>query len=423
MKLPLVVIAPAVLGVITVGYIFGNPVRSSSGEQAPATVGTATATAPPATSTPSAPSTDPLGSRLSGKLTYRTADELVTVQFPAGDEVTHVPVPPANEEVSADGEWRARSDCTEHGCSFQLTGADGAPRTFDAGAGAELRWSPTGHALAVKAYLGPGGSDLEVIEDPGADEPRVIAGSDMPRAVRARQVGGFAWTADGDGLIAAIGDAGGGVLVKLGLEGEEDSLAKLSGLPPFLYASPDGGRYAYTVDHPLGWRLYVYDAAGRSVIFSGAMGSDGPGGTPVSTRPDVKSPMYIAWSPDGTKLAFGGGFEPPYVMTTVDVASGVAVKTHFAEGYPGEIKWSPDGSRMAVSTYSPDRSRHEVYIVAPASGVARHVFSGCLIVWSPDGRFLASHVEKQPGVWVIDADTGERAQVTSGAASAVRWQP
>jgi Tol biopolymer transport system component len=137
------------------------------------------------------------------------------------------------------------------------------------------------------------------------------------------------------------------------------------------------------------------------------MGSDPAGTAPPVVTPAVKGPMYVAWSPDGTRLAFGGGIEAPYTMTIVDLVSGAAAWTQFAEGYPGEIKWSPDGTQVAVSTYDADRTRHEVYIVDPATGASRHVSSGCVIVWSPDGRFLAQHIEREPGLAIVDIATGE----------------
>ena len=106
----------------------------------------------------------------------------------------------------------------------------------------------------------------------------------------------------------------------------------------------------------------------------------------------------------------------------MDVASRSHRTTDFAEGYPGEIKWRPDGGELAVSTYDPQRTRHEVYIVEPATGVARHLIPGCIIVWSPDGRFMAVHKDHEHGIVVADVATGAYGFVTHEHADAVRWE-
>jgi dipeptidyl aminopeptidase/acylaminoacyl peptidase len=81
----------------------------------------------------------------------------------------------------------------------------------------------------------------------------------------------------------------------------------------------------------------------------------------------------------------------------------------FEEGYAGELAWSPDGTQLAISTYSLDRTQHEVYVMDISAGSApRHLLDGCKIVWSPDGQFVA--VKREPhdatGVAAIRVETG-----------------
>jgi Tol biopolymer transport system component len=238
-------------------------------------------------------------------------------------------------------------------------------------------------------------------------------------------ISAFTWTGDGTAIIAARGDGNGYALVEIdATSGKERVLAKLDQLPNYLYPSPDHSNVAFTDDSADGWHLFLFDSRAPGEIRDlGPMGSDGPDGKPIAQSvPDVKTPMYIAWSPDGRKLAFGGGLDPPYVMTLVDITSGDVRKTEFSDGYPGEIKWSPDGTLIAVSTYNIPRTHHESYVVDPATGAARDVMSGCVIVWSPDSRFLAVHGEKEPGVAIADVDTLERVQLTHAAADMpVEW--
>jgi dipeptidyl aminopeptidase/acylaminoacyl peptidase len=82
----------------------------------------------------------------------------------------------------------------------------------------------------------------------------------------------------------------------------------------------------------------------------------------------------------------------------------------FEEGYAGELAWSPDGKHLAISTYSPDRTQHEIYMMNLIDGPSapRHLLDGCKIAWSPDGQFIA--VKREPhdatGVSAIRVDSG-----------------
>jgi Tol biopolymer transport system component len=202
-------------------------------------------------------------------------------------------------------------------------------------------------------------------------------------------------------------------------------VAAVDEVPIYWYRSPDGLRYAFTTSASgEGWHMQLYDRETRAVIDLGPMGSDGPDGVPIEARPDQKSAIDVQWSWDGRWLAFGGGLEPPYTMTVVNVDTRAKATATFSEGYAGEILWSPDRMRLAVSTYDPERTRHEIYIVDPATGAARYLASGCHIVWSPDGRFLAYRGEATQGIGIVDVESGAVGHVTSGAADfPMSWEP
>jgi hypothetical protein len=230
-----------------------------------------------------------------------------------------------------------------------------------------------------------------------------------------------------DSSIVAIAWAGERLLVSgvfggrsglrwLALDGTLATIDGVPGAPPYLYPSPDGTRFLFTQAAAAGWQLWMLDARTDVVTSLGNMGSD-PAGTapPAESSPEntgKSGPMYISWSPDGTQVAFGGGFEPPFMMTTVQLADGARAVTRLPNGYPGEIRWSSDSARIAVSTYDIERTHHETWVVDPTTGAGRHVMDGCVIVWSPGGRFLAVHGEDVAGITIINADTGERGQLT-----------
>jgi Tol biopolymer transport system component len=232
----------------------------------------------------------------------------------------------------------------------------------------------------------------------------------------------FVWQ-DAGHLVAGQNEGGPAHFLRVGLDGSQADFATADAPADYFYPSPDGSVVAFTQDGSEGWRLYTLDLASAALTDYGNMGSDPVGTQTPEEFAEVKGPMYISWSPDGTRLAFGGGVEPPYTMRTVDLTTGNVALSRFAEGYPGEIKWSADGTVLAVSTYDVDRTRHEVYVVDPETGEGRHLMDGCLLVWSPDGRFLAAHAERLPGIAIVDVASGAHGHLTHDRADIpVAWE-
>jgi hypothetical protein len=365
---------------------------------------------PPPTATPQPPESLPDG--LTGRLTYHSGGDVVTVEFPALDR-TVVPQPEQSwtGEPSADGEWLLYFGCAEDNC-VNLYQKHGATSVFHAAMYAH-EWSPAGHTLAMITTL-PGeylyGQRLEVVEDPAAPQPRVLFEFEHGAA----GITALRWT-DRDSIVFAHEQHGIVELREIALDGSMRTLASGLAPVPYIFASPHRDVLAFTQQSPDGWRLMSLDLHDATTLRDlGNMGSDPTGTTPPEQAPpnSGKGPMYVEWSPDGTRLAFGGGTQPPYTMTVVDLTTGAAAQTEFPSGYPGEIRWSPDGALVAVSTYDIERTHHETWVVDPANGAGRHLMDGCVIVWSPDGRFLAVHGEDRPGIAVVDVTSGARGQLT-----------
>lgn len=393
-------IIPAALLAATAAYIAISPASPSVGE-----VGDET---PEAAATPTAAPDDRLPDGVSGLLSYSSKGQYVTVRFPnmpdAPDavELSRVSDGPEKGDVwSADGAWRLHGGFDQYQTyAYTMVAEDGRAVTPPQGEG--YAWAPGGHRYAVKLYSGT--EQSIIVGDPETGVVQEVASQSG--------IFGFAWDANGEAIIAATADERGWNLTSFALDGTRSTLVELQALPGYLYRPPAGDRYAFTASGDNGWRMMLYEGAAGTVRDLGPMGSDGPDGQPVTVPPDQKGPLYIAWSPDGSKLAFGGGIEPPYLMRIVDVGSGMVQTTEFAEGYPGEIFWTNDGARIGVSTYDKERKRHEVYVVDPATGVARHVTSGCIILWSPDGRFIAVHGAGEPGIAIADVETLESGRLT-----------
>ncbi|MEX2159402.1 MAG: hypothetical protein WEB04_08370 [Dehalococcoidia bacterium] len=421
------VIGLALIIALGAAGVLGSTLVLSQGAT-PATTPTREATAVPTSGPTAAPTSalpplPGLPDGVSGRLTYFSQGELVTVQLPEGIEVAREPVADMNgSATSPDGSWTATPNCGATACDLVLSGplAAGATLHID-GLVDGIEWSADGGALAyvTMAFDSTGviaRRDLFIIETDAFDEPRMLL------SVPGNVLLPFVWSADGN-LVVASNDGAETRIERIDVNGEAETIATAEAQVYYFYPSPDRSTVAYTQDSDEGWRLLALDLDSGDVTDYGNMGSDPAGTAPPVVTPTVKGPMYVAWSPDGTRLAFGGGNEAPYTMTIVDLQSGAPARTAFEEGYPGEIKWSPDGRQVAVSTYDAERTRHEVYIVDPATGVARHVSSGCVIVWSPDGRFLAQHIDKEPGVGIVDVATGQYGHLTNERYDTpLRWE-
>jgi Tol biopolymer transport system component len=419
-------IVPPLLVACVAAYSLAVPSHRSAGQAPEPTRGAASPTAT-ATPTASVTATIPtpvaavgLPQGLAGQLTYRADREFVTVAFPSASAIQHGPVPPIDGAIpSADGLWSATTDCPST-CHVLLKRSDGTERVLDVPYVAAFHWSPEGHHLAFTTSASgnhPTAYNLMLIDDLERGEPRSLYttrnGWEHP----------FEWLPAGD-LLIADNSSSDARLERVATDGHATTIATMPTTVWYLYASPDRTAVAFTQDSPHGWQLWTVAAATGEVRNVGNMGSDPAGLAPPVENPTVKGPMYIAWSPDGTKVAFGGGYEPPYIMTIANLTSGAKHRTQFPDGYPGEIKWSPDGSRLAVSSYNLPRTHHESYVVDPDTGVARDILSGCVIVWSPDSRFLAIHGEREPGVAIADVATLEHAQLTHTAGDTpLSWVP
>jgi Tol biopolymer transport system component len=413
---------PGVLLALVVGYVALNPAGAAVepvATETPLPSPTRTETAP-LTNTPPPTATPFPGelqlSGLSGTLTYQSTS-LVSVEFPSGAWVEPPALDDHDSSASDGAEWRYETSCRDDNtsCVISFRARDGRQavlkQTYDA---PSMRWRPGTRTLAISSTIWPA-ARITIVDDASDPRPRVAydAGSGTILA--------FEWY--GERLLIAHSDGIGTEIRVAQAGGVSRTVATVATAVSHFHASPDTHTFAFTASDPAGWRLYTIDAYTDAVTDRGAMGSDGPDGVPVPEPPDGgKGAMYISWSPDGSRLAFGGGSEPPYIMTVVDLATGGVARTEFPSGYPGEMRWSPDGTQLAVSTYDVERTHHETWVVDPATGAGTHLMDGCIIVWSPDSRFLAVHGEDVPGIAIINTITGARMQLTANRDDApLRW--
>ncbi len=179
------------------------------------------------------------------------------------------------------------------------------------------------------------------------------------------------------------GSGGVSQVFRIGVDGERLRLLSPAGEYAYGVAwSPDGSRIAYT----------TFDLA--AVVRVVVARSDGTGARVLAAFQGQREPpaTFLSWSPDGKELAYVGWTGD---LNAVQVeASGTRV---IAQGAT-QPAWSRDGRRIAhVGT---DGIR-----VTDASGADAHVIAnGAFPAWSPDGRRLAYQSRTGVGVHVINVD-------------------
>ena len=138
----------------------------------------------------------------------------------------------------------------------------------------------------------------------------------------------------------------------------------------------------------------------------------------------------VAWSPDDSRIVAGGGMEVE--LQVRDAASGTVLDSLGRTGPVSHIAWSPDGTRIAYTGHKGDRPYGALYVWDRTSqgrpdSLAESSW-GLDASWSPDGRFLVSTVDSV--VWILDpADGKVLASLTTerdfvgGFLGHVAWSP
>jgi Tol biopolymer transport system component len=153
------------------------------------------------------------------------------------------------------------------------------------------------------------------------------------------------------------------------------------------------------------------------------------------SKPDSSGATYPVWSPDGTQLMFAppkvGGTSNWNVSLVNADGSGERPIAPLQDEYTGPFAWSPDGTRIAFGDL------HEVdgpmmWLVDVASGDIRPLRAGSRPRWLADGRRISftHHIEGGdlsnpaalvPAMFIMDVDSGD--VVEFARASDAVWSP
>ncbi|NJN98516.1 MAG: hypothetical protein HC875_32720 [Anaerolineales bacterium] len=142
-----------------------------------------------------------------------------------------------------------------------------------------------------------------------------------------------------------------------------------------------------------------------------------------------------AWSPDGTMLAFsgqsgiselGGIYGQGSGVWLVDVVNTQARNPRqlVAQDHVNNIAWSPDGTRLAFEVAAPGLHR-EIRVVNAGDGQEVGRFPGEQPAWYPDSRRLIIKIcAPDCGLWQVNLQGGGGQQITSGDTDSYPiWSP
>ncbi len=139
----------------------------------------------------------------------------------------------------------------------------------------------------------------------------------------------------------------------------------------------------------------------------------------------------LAWSPDGSRIAFGLGWSGTYTgdgeLGTVNVNTRAASLFCYGPNWDREsMSWSPDGTRLAIS-YGNHSEPYTVSIV-PVGGSKESIVAGDAYIgkvsYRPDGSsILTDESSFGSNLALLNPSTGKKMSVVSGESGTATWSP
>jgi len=252
--------------------------------------------------------------------------------------------------------------------------------------------------------MNPNGSDVRQLTSFGSNEATV----------------GMGWSPDGSQLVfaRALADVSASQIWIMNADGSNQRQL-LNDAPLFddePSFSPDGSQVIF--------QRCILPALSPCVVYR--IQADGSGLTALTHYSENTDELDLtpAYSPDGKKIAFFGGFRDGvlsaiYLMT----AAGSNVHPLTAPVLEAFIPdWSPDGTRIAFSTrvfYPPNSINPQLWVInADGTGLTQLTFPGAsaadvFVSWSPQGNAIVFERDNATGaaIYVLNVDgtgTGEK---------------
>ncbi len=284
-------------------------------------------------------------------------------------------------------------------------------------------WSADGRWVAYERYpLDSAGGEIELWVVSASQAPRLVATGGAPDLFATLGLAGVVWSPTGAEL-AAIDSA---TLITIDpVTGETSDLGSIDGawgrntlFSPDPAWSPNGTHIAIGAR---GGALYSVDVrSGERSLLARLPGADfGEGGESL-------------WSPDGAHIAVVNHLEHGGWRLSMMNTDGSSVRLLVEDVHdmgPAGVAWSPDGTRLAYADYQESDGSVRIWVVpmdgsAPAEigslGASCHFAYKCDLTWSPDGSRIAFTDETAVGVpeagqgndlyYAIDADGSGEAE-------------
>lgn len=250
-----------------------------------------------------------------------------------------------------------------------------------------LVWSPAGDEMAI----------VENFEQvyrlrPGDSDPRPVFSSTCPRPINLD----VQWQGDRDALVikqrCESANAAGESRWQVFLAQAEGTVTPLESLPSPLtsdvFLAPDGQQIAYVANQ----HIYLANL-------------DGTPPRQLTEQPAIYSAAGspLAWSPDGSQIAYYEGSYPFQRIGVIDVATGVGrllTPEPSFQIYRSRLVWSPNGRYLAFyQPVNPPHSNQEVVAMVEVATGERQVLTRpgfySALSWSPDSQHLALAMGEQ----------------------------
>jgi Tol biopolymer transport system component len=171
---------------------------------------------------------------------------------------------------------------------------------------------------------------------------------------------------------------------------------------------PDGSRIAYL-------KQVFADATHRQIVIRGSNAPAQPLTVPALVQ-------WIAWSPDGNKMALveWDGKQKQATVAILDVNTGQLTTIMQGNQYVGDISWSSVGDRLTFYLEDTSSTSSEIYVMdATGASQVQLTHGNGDVTWldpacSPDGTSILAAGEQSNSVqlYSIDPTTGDTTQLT-----------
>lgn len=159
-------------------------------------------------------------------------------------------------------------------------------------------------------------------------------------------------------------------------------------------------------------RKIVYEIDGNLFVTN-------PEGTGLKQLTFTSNHFRPAWSPNGTKIAFGSNqFEGGWDIFVIDIdgSNMIRLTSESVSTYSTDLLWSPDGTKIAA-TFGDD-----IYVMDSDGSNLTKLASGRGVEFSPDGSrvvFYSSSIDQNLNLWVsdifiMDLDGSNKTRIATG---------